>query len=167
MEFTTEEELSLLLDKELPIVGKIFQKLNFRNLVSSDGTISKQVIFSNCRFEYLDLGFITFENSLIFKGCVFENAFFHAVSIKAEFIIKNCSFIKRLDFSCGDMFSSFELKETTFNEYVDFFDTFFDEKAEISDCEFKQGTNLLSHMGAFRVEPIIARNIGDLKLDLS
>jgi uncharacterized protein YjbI with pentapeptide repeats len=166
MKFTTEEELLYLIDKEVPIINRAFQEINLRS-ISNDGTISKNIIFENCRFQYLDLSFIVFKNILKFKGCLFEKASFHSMFIKSHFDIENCDFINSLDFSCGDIVSTLVINETTFHEYVDFFDTFFDEKVEISNCNFKHGTNLLAWTGAFKFNPIIYRNTGDLKLDLS
>ncbi|GGI17785.1 hypothetical protein [Gottfriedia solisilvae] len=126
MEFLSEEILFALIDKELPIFDKKFKTIDFRkNGFSNEERILNRIIFENCRFDYLDLGFVTFENSLTFKHCVIKNGFFHSVHFKGDLIIENCIFEKETDFSCGEIYSSFTLLKTTFNQYVDFFDTFF------------------------------------------
>ncbi len=110
---------------------------------------------------------IEFANSE-FKKCTFSFAYF-----SGGLNIEKCIFYDYLDFQCGghnSISNAFMIKNSIFNEFVNFLDCIYNGPVEISDNVFKKGTNLLgnkcqSYKVSFDVLPCIENNKG--KIDLN
>ena len=102
--------------------------------------------------------------NIVFKNCKIESIY----SIGTQFIggleMINCVIEKNASFdSIGHNLKSnnFIIDKCIFNEYVDFFDCYFEGFVKITNNEFKQGTNI----GIYLQRPFGIKDDIDFKLE--
>jgi hypothetical protein len=144
------EELKLVgldnFDKPLIAINTIFEYLN---AVSSQFT--KLIKLSNCEIRKCDFTFSYFLGGLEIDNCVFENY---------------------LDFQAGGHNKDgkvVSIKKSTFKEFVNFFDCWYESEFIISENFFQKGTNILGKPNGipvtFDIKPIVENNKGRIDLD--
>jgi hypothetical protein len=138
------------------------------NLSIQNSTI---ISLNNCIVEELNLGGLVFE-SMTIKGCLIKKVELSSIHFTEGLIVENNIFIE-----CFDMpFSGHNLKkpilfcENIFNEKLNFFDCWFNEKLILQNNILLKGSNLLGNTDKswqVRLDSgyIISGNSGILNLD--
>jgi len=145
-------------------------KLNLTGLDNFD----RKIVIDNCVFEFFEgissqfLKQVRLTNSE-FKKCDFTFTYF-----LGGLEIQNCVFESYLDFQAGGHNkdgSEFSIRNSTFKNFVNFFDCWYESAVIIENNDFQQGTNLLGkHTSSgiettFDVQPVIENNRGKLDID--
>lgn len=126
----------------------------------------------NCIFEHFEA-----ISSLFLKKVKLTNSDFKDCSFMFSYFpggleIDNCSFDSYLDFQSGGHNKEGKpvfICNSTFKNFVNFFDCWYESEVVIKNNDFQQGTNLLGKPFnipvTFDVKPIIENNKGQLAFD--
>lgn len=114
-------------------------------------------------------GFIS--NQIIIDNCIIDTLIISNTRFKAGFSLRNSIIKKEVSNEAGGYNNApFEMENNIFVEYVDFFDSIFEDTVIIRDNVFSKGTNLLLKQNAetdpsFEKGLIVRNNIGKLDAD--
>jgi len=135
-------------------------------------TWDKEVVLEDCIIEAFSGSMIQFDNPVRLINCHFKNCQFVSSYFLRGLTIENCTFDGYLDFQTGGHNKTgnvIKITNNEFNDFVNFFDCWYESDVIISDNNFHKGTNLLGKPFnipvTFDVVPIIKNNIGKLDFD--
>ncbi len=140
----------------------------------ADGTVVRSPIrIADCHFEGLAGEALRFE-----AGFSIENTTLGELALTFSYFpggleVVDCAVSGPVDFQCGGHNTDgrvFRLERSTFREFVNFFDCWFEAPVLVRGCRFEAGTNLLGNIGApmqvqFDVAPVTESNTGALDRD--
>ena len=113
-----------------------------------------------------------FKKLVKFVNCHFDECNFIGTFFLGGLLIENCTFSSYLDFQSGGHnkpLSSIIIKDNTFNDFVNFFDCWYESDVIVQNNCFNKGTNLLGKPNgisvSFDVVPLIENNTGKLDYD--
>lgn len=162
--------------KKMIVAGK--QLCNFHVLgeLGLDGMeewLNSDLIISNCTIENFNSAAFKFDHHVRIEKTKFIKCVFNFARFHAGLLIDSCEFENYLDFSPGghnEVDKVFTLKNSVFNEFVSFFDCWFQGRVEIVNNNFRKGTNLLgnkdqTYVTQFDIPPKIQGNIGAIDID--
>jgi|GEM_PF-640710 len=143
------------------------------NLYSLKEQIKSELIMQNCIVEDLVSPSIEFEHPVRITGSTIVKCSFNYAYFLAGLTIDHSTFNSYVDFEFGghnQNNSPLTITNSTFEEFVNFFDCWFKSEVIISHNHFVKGTNLLGNMDDsyrthFEVEPVIENNRGAIDLD--
>ena len=166
------EILTLLANGKVIRDVRVIEPINFDQL-AEDEKFYQPIDIIDCHFHSLDAINIQFHELVTLKNSVIENSSFTFSYFLKGVSIEGCLFHGETDFQCGVHNQNgycFTLRNSTFKEFVNFFDCKFEGPVEITDCKFEGGTNLLGNKIApyqvtFVIPPQIENNHGDLELN--
>ncbi len=172
---TAKQNISAIQAKELLKENKPLKDLYISGILDIvDFEKNDRLIhIENCVIENLKSECVEFSSSVElinseFKKCTFSFSYFIG-GLK----IQNCVFLDYLDFQCGGhnkISNSVLIDKSTFHEFVNFYDCSYNGPVEISDNDFKSGTNLTGNKNepfqvTFDIEPIMTNNKGQIDLN--
>ncbi|WP_156027038.1 hypothetical protein [Sporocytophaga myxococcoides] len=135
-------------------------------------TWDKEVVLENCIIDSFSGSMIQFDKPVRLMNCHFKNCQFISSYFLRGLTIENCTFDGYLDFQAGGHNKPRNVVIITnneFNDFVNFFDCWYESDVTILDNKFHKGTNLLGKPFnipvTFDVVPIIKNNIGKLDFD--
>jgi hypothetical protein len=128
----------------------------------------------DCQFIDLAAPHIYFDSPIEIRGCTIDGILsFDAAYFFAGVSIQHTSVSGLADFQCGGHNrggARFELTDSKFCGFVNFFDCCFEGPVLIKRCHFARGSNLLGNKNqpyvvTFDVAPVLQCNAGSLDLD--
>ena len=132
----------------------------------------KEVIADNCIFESFEGSSVQFVQLVKLTNSKFIKCRFLYTYFLGGLIIDNCIFEGYLDMQAGGHNKkAVSITNSTFKNFVNFFDCWYQGEVVIRNNHFQKGTNLLgAHTTSgirtnFDVQPIIERNKGQLDID--
>jgi len=132
----------------------------------------KEVLFENCIIESFSGINTQFNEPVRLLNCHFKKCDFTFTYFLGGLTIENCTFDNYLDFQAGGHNKAGNpviISNNDFNDFVNFFDCWYESEVKINDNNFNKGTNLLGKVHnipvTFDIKPIIKNNIGQLDLD--
>jgi hypothetical protein len=166
---SSEEALEIVLRKSPLIDFHIVGKLNLTIVADKIGDL----IVQNCYVEKLESEAVNFNGKVQFENSEFESCSFSFAYFNQGFSIQRCVFRTYLDFQCGghnSLNNWITIKNTTFSDFVNFFDCIYNGPVEISQNDFQKGSNLLGNLNQsfnvqFDIIPLIEGNKGRLNID--
>ena len=157
--------------KGLPIEdARLENPLSFSELFV-DGFCDKPIVLNNCEFYDLDLSMIQYKYPVVLSKTIFHKVSFYGSYFLKGIIIKDCNFNSLVDLMHGghnSEESKFSLINNTFEDFVDFEDSWFQGPIELVQNRFNKGTNLLldGQLGVtFDNPPFLKDNKGGLSVD--
>jgi hypothetical protein len=140
----------------------IFYKDNFE----------KDFIAVNCIFEHLQGSCVQFARTVSFSNCEFIKCDFTFTYFLGGLIIDNSVFESYLDMQAGGHNKdgkAVSITNSTFKNFVNFFDCWYESEVIIKDNNFQKGTNIFGKPNGipvtFNVSPLIESNKGQLDVD--
>ena len=106
----------------------------------------KPVVFENCIFEYFSGSATSFEKHVKITNCHFKKCQFIFTYFLGGLTIENCLFESYLDFQAGGhnkKGNAITIVNNEFCGFVNFFDCWYENEVNVSNNNFKKGTNLL------------------------
>ena len=160
----------------LILAGKPLENYYIRDtldLYKYEGKIVSDMIFEDCVFEKLASYSFVYQRPVRLSRCHFHDSSFNYAKFLGGLTIDHCLFDTYLDFESGGHNQNnklFSITHSTFHDFVNFFDCWFQSGVIISHNEFRKGTNLLGNKNEayrvqFDVEPVVENNIGLIDLD--
>jgi len=130
----------------------------------------KDVVIENCIIENFFGSVTQFKKPVKFQNSKFLNCQFVFTYFLGGLIIENCTFENYLDFQAGghnQLGSSVIIKNNEFQDFVNFFDCWYEGPVIITDNNFQKGTNLMSkeQLLTFDVPPQVSNNQGSLNIE--
>jgi hypothetical protein len=113
--------------------------------IPEDIDINTELIFSNCRIDSFSVYVQLLNRKLVFNECIIGKILFFGTHLIGGFEMRNCV-IENL--ACFDAIghninpNKFIVDSCTFNVFANFFDCWFEGPVNISNNNFKQGTNI-------------------------
>ncbi len=140
--------------------------------IETGTTWDKEIIFENCTIEHFSGNTTVFEKNVKLINCHFKKCQFVFTYFLGGLIIDNCIFDNYLDFQAGGhnkAGNEVAITNNNFDDFVNFFDCWYESNVIISNNVFRKGTNLLGKPYnipvTFDIEPIVKNNIGLLGFD--
>ncbi len=140
--------------------------------IETSETWDKEVVIENCIIEYFSGSVTQFLKPVRFTNSHFKKCQFVFTYFPGGLTIDNCTFDNYLDFQAGGHNADgneVRITNNEFNDFVNFFDCWYQDKVTISDNKFQKGTNLLGQPNkipvTFDIEPNINGNVGQIDLD--
>jgi hypothetical protein len=132
-----------------------------------------ELILENCTVNNMVAPGAAFQRAVRLVNCRFYKCSFNYAYFQGGLTIDNCIFETYLDFEAGghnEIQHSFQILNSHFRDFVNFFDCWFKGEVVIADNDFEGGTNLLGNKMAafsaqFDIQPRIENNKGPLDLD--
>jgi len=131
----------------------------------------KEVIFENCVIEYFSGSCTSFNKPVRMINCHLKKCQFLFTHFLGGLKIDNCTFDKYLNFQSGGHNKTGNpiiVTNNDFEDFVDFFDCWYESEVTICNNRFHKGTNLLGKPHnipvKFEIEPITKDNFGRLDL---
>jgi hypothetical protein len=130
----------------------------------------KDVVIENCIIESFSGSVTQFKKPVKLLNSRFKNCQFVFTYFLGGLIIENCTFENYSDFQAGghnQSGSSIIIKNSEFQDFVNFFDSWYEGPVIITDNNFQKGTNLMSkeQLLTFDVPPQISNNQGNLNIE--
>lgn len=133
----------------------------------------KRIQIKNCIVENLKSQCVQFLAKVELIDSEFKDCSFLFCYFLGGLEISNCIFNNYLDFQCGGhnkIDSNFKIFNSTFKDFVNFFDCIYNGPVEIVKNNFVKGSNLLGNIGksyqtSFEIKPTIQGNKGSIDLD--
>lgn len=125
------------------------------------------LIFKNCTLEFFSGNVTRFDKPVRLINCHFKKCDFTFSYFPGGLMIDRCSFDNYLDFQAGGHTNHpVIISNCIFNGFVNFFDYQYEAAVNISNNEFRKGSNLLGNPNnisvIFEVKPVIENNTGKL-----
>lgn len=165
---SSEEAMTLLIEGRPLIDLSVEGELK----IQTSDTWDKEIILENCVIENFSGSSIQFIKQIKLHNCTFKRCQFIFTYFVGGLLIDNCIFNDYLDFQAGGhnkTGNSVIITNNVFNDFVNFFDCWYENEVTISNNHFQKGTNLLGAPlnipVAFDKEPIIKDNIGQLDIN--
>ena len=160
----------------LILAGKPLNNYYIRDtldLYKHEGKIVSDVIIEDCEFEKLASYSVEYRHPVRLSRCLFHDNSFNYAYFLAGLTIDHCVFETYLDFESGghNQYNKlFTITNSTFHEFVNFFDCWFQSGVIISNNDFRKGTNLLGNRDQpysvqFDIVPVVENNVGEMDLD--
>jgi hypothetical protein len=151
---------------------RVSEPISLRALCDSD-VISSPIRLDGCHVTEIDAPCVQFLAPVVLTRCDIGRAQFFAAYFLAGLSIRQCTFSGKVDFQCSGHNrggSLVHLEDNVFDQFVNFFDCWYEGPFEARKCDFKKGTNLLGNRGQpfevrFNVEPVLADNSGNVAED--
>lgn len=119
------------------------EKIDFNALKKFE--ISTELIFNNCSIDNIEDSIKTYTKKITFINCKTGKIWFIGTSFNGGLEMKNCLVKNQSSFEAiGRNLSKnqFIIENCVFNEFIYFFDCYFEGPVKIENNEFKQGTNI-------------------------
>jgi len=140
------------------------------NLTGHDN-FDKALSADNCIFEHLKGISSSYLKTFKFTNCEFKNCEFLFSYFLGGLVIDNCIFDSYLDFQAGGHNkngNAVSITNSTFKNFVNFFDCWYESELIIRNNNFQKGTNLLGKPNGisvtFDINPMIENNRGQLDI---
>jgi hypothetical protein len=135
--------------------------------------LNRELVIQDCFIENLVSISAEYRHSLRLVRSHLNKCSFNYTYFIGGLTIRDCTFDSYLDFEAGGHNQNnckFQIAQSSFDGFVNFFDCRFQSHVEIVGNEFKRGTNLLGNMDKpFRVQfdspALIENNRGQIDLD--
>jgi hypothetical protein len=156
--------------------GKPLRDLHVKGtlvLQTGDERLRYELILENCIFDDFKTSFLSFERPVRISRCVFYKCSFNSTYFIKGLHIEDSVFKSYLEFIAGghnQNGSLISIANCTFEGFVNFFDCWYKSQVDISNNNFRKGTNLMGN----RTEPyrvqfdtplIIENNTGQTDID--
>jgi hypothetical protein len=131
------------------------------------------IIIDNCVINYFKGTNVQYQKPVKFKDSKFKNCDFSFSFFVGGLEVINCSFEGYLDFQCGGHNknnNSINLENSTFKDFVNFYDCSFEGPVILKGNDFQKGTNIFGNKGmpyetGLKTAPIIENNKGQMNID--
>jgi len=140
--------------------------------IETNETWDRTVVIENCIIEYFSGSVTKFVKHVKLTNCHFKRCQFVFTYFLGGLTIDNCTFENYLDFQAGGhnkKGNAVTIINSTFNDFVNFFDCCYESEITISNNKFHKGTNLLGMPFnipvTFESEPTIKDNLGQIDID--
>ncbi len=140
--------------------------------IETNETWDKEIIIENCIIEYFSGSATQFDKPVKLINSYFKNCQFVFTYFLGGLTIENCTFDNYLDFQAGGHNKTGKpvvITNNYFQDFVNFFDCWYEDEVTISNNNFHHGTNLLGRPHnipvTFDINPIIENNLGQLNFD--
>jgi hypothetical protein len=170
---TSKEALSELRATGVLEEVRLEDAIDLRAIAISDADgFDDSVRIRRCELEGISASFVQFQKQVTIEACRIAGALFDAAYFLGGLAVAECTFTSRACFQWGGHNrdgTAVRFIDTTFEEFVDFEDCWYEGPFEVRQCIFKQGTNLFGNHGRwnevrFDVPPIVVGNSGVLDL---
>ncbi|MDP4216253.1 MAG: hypothetical protein Q8927_08625 [Bacteroidota bacterium] len=141
------------------------------DLHENEKKLNHRLFIEQCTIENLIGLSVEFKHSVTLVASSIRKCSFNYAYFFDGLTIDNCSFNSYVDFEAGGHNNRpILIKNSTFSEFVNFFDCWFHGEVIVVNNHFPKGTNLmgnLTDMGGveFVVPPVIENNTGSIDLD--
>lgn len=139
--------------EELIFEGEEFQTIDLTtiNALSNSDNLDfdTKLTFVNCRIKLFNASTRIIGKHIRFENCNLGGFLCHATYFLRGLSIIDCEFESMVTFDCGVHNKSpyeFVIDNSTFKEYVDFFDVYFCGPIKIRNNSFKEGTNISEYI---------------------
>jgi len=134
------------------------------------GSWDKPVTIENCIVENFAGNVTQFEKPVRFSNTHFKNCAFLYSYFIGGLVIQNCTFESYLDFQAGGHnkpTNEIIIENSDFNDFVNFFDCWFQGPISIIGNKFHKGTNIGSQkqLITFDFPPTIKDNVGEINVE--
>jgi len=167
---SSEDAIELILQGQEIANYHIIGKTELYKIASK---LNRELVIQDCFIEDLVSPSAEFIHGLrIVRSHLAKCSFNYAYFIGGLFI-SDCTFDSYLDFEAGGHNQNdrgFQIKNSSFHGFVNFFDCWFQSAVEVVGNEFKKGTNLLGNKDKpfsvqFDSPPLIENNRGQIDLE--
>jgi hypothetical protein len=163
----TKEKALGLLDAGQPIKDSY---VDGKIEIVISGSWDMDVTIENCIVESFRGNVTQFEKTVRFTNTHFKNCEFLYSYFIGGLIIEHCTFDSYLDFQAGGHNKPTHeiiIRNSDFNEFVNFFDCWYQGPISIIENRFHKGTNIGSEkqLITFDFPPTIKNNVGQLDIE--
>lgn len=133
-------------------------------------SLKTEIHFDNCNIESIGASTLYLGGRITLNNCTVKSGLgFYATYFWAGFEMRKCTLKGDVTFSCGvhNLFpNTFIIDSCMFEDYVDFFDIYFEGSTTITNNKFLKGTNLALYAKSVKegAELKVENNEGDLRL---
>ncbi len=146
--------------------------LDLRSICDGDRMV-RALRFERVALAGISAACVQFARPVDFRDCTIEDADFFAAYFLGGLLISSCRFAGPCNFECGGHNqggSVVRIADTVFEEFVNFFDCWYEGPVEVHRCSFRGGTNLLGNKGEpfvvqFDAPPSLVGNAGTIDAD--
>ncbi|AEA45692.1 hypothetical protein [Fluviicola taffensis] len=123
-----------------------FEKIDLTSLMQSDKfDFNTELIFENCNIHSIGDSIKLYSKKISFIDCEIGSIWFQGTHFIGGLELKNCSvsnysYLQAIGHNLAP--NEFIIDNCVFNDYVDFFDCYFEGPVQITNNDFRQGTNI-------------------------
>jgi hypothetical protein len=136
-------------------------------------SFTHRIRIENCIIQHFKSEFVGYQKPIKFVDCEFKNCEFPFCRFIGGLDIINCTFNNYLDFQSGGHNQNnypINIENSTFKNFVNFFDCDYEGPVIIKNNNFQKGTNIFGNKNKpfearFKFEPIVESNKGLMNID--